>query len=73
MFKRVEKHFTEGSDKASEDMVPVVWAACEHELIELTNRVTLLISQHYADSGVSLEFTKADIESSCKRQHRTNA
>ena len=74
LFKRVEKHFTETSDKTvSDDMVPIVWKACEQELISMTGRISTLISQNYGDSGVSLEFSKADIESACRRQNRTNS
>ncbi|TFK30812.1 exocyst protein [Coprinopsis marcescibilis] len=74
LYKRVEKHFTEMSDKTSvsEDMVPIIWKACEHELVSITNRITTLIIQNYGDSGVSLDYTTADIESACRRQ-RTNA
>ncbi|EAU92708.2 exocyst protein [Coprinopsis cinerea okayama7 len=65
MFKRVEKHFTEDG---TEEMVAIVWKACEQGLVNMTGRIGGLISQHYGDSGVTLEFTKTDIESACRKQ-----
>lgn len=74
LYKRVEKHFTEASDKVSgsDDMLPIVWKACEQELVNMTARFGMLIAKNYGDSGVSLEFSKGDIESACRKQLRTN-
>lgn len=66
LHKRVEKHFADSSD--GDDLVfNNVWKACEDELISLTERIARLISQYYGDSGVALEFSKADIESAFKK------
>ena len=69
LYKRVEKHFMDASDKmAIDDMVlGHVWKACEEELLKLTQRVSSLISTYYGDSGVSWEFSKADVESAFKK------
>ncbi|KAK7064364.1 Sec3-PIP2-bind domain-containing protein [Favolaschia claudopus] len=77
LFKRVEKHFTEASEKtttednggiASGTVMVGVWKACEEELLRLTDQTTKRISQCYADSGVSLEYTAADVEGAFRRQ-----
>ncbi|TEB38979.1 exocyst protein [Coprinellus micaceus] len=69
LHKRVEKHFTDASEKsANDDLVfSNVWKGCEAELVKLTEKIGSLISQYYGDSGVSLEFTRADIESAFKK------
>ena len=69
LHKRVEKHFTDASEKsANDDLVfSNVWKGCEAELVKLTEKIGSLISQYYGDSGISLEFTKADIESAFKK------
>ncbi|KAJ3511244.1 hypothetical protein NMY22_g15712 [Coprinellus aureogranulatus] len=69
LYKRVEKHFADGSDKsANDDLVfSNVWKGCEVELVKLTDKISSLISRYYGDSGVSLEFTKTDIESAFKK------
>lgn len=77
LFKRVEKHFTEASEKATTEesggIVPGtvmvgVWKACEEELLRATELFTKRISQCYADTGVSLEYTAADVETAFRRQ-----
>lgn len=77
LHKRVEKHFTEGgADKSaagSDDMVPIIWNAFERELVGMTVRMNSLIAQNYGESGIALEFSKADIESACRKQTRTNS
>lgn len=68
LFKRVEKHFTEGSDKpTTEDatngkVLVGVWKACEEELLRLLNRFSKRIAQSYSGTGITLEFTASDIE-----------
>jgi hypothetical protein len=78
LFKRVEKHFTEAEEKATKEessgiapgtVMVGVWKACEEELQRLTETFNKRISQCYADSGVSLEYTSVDVETSFKR-HR---
>ncbi|KZT30718.1 hypothetical protein NEOLEDRAFT_1126325 [Neolentinus lepideus HHB14362 ss-1] len=78
LFNRVEKHFTEASEKAttekSTDIVPGtvmvgVWKACEEEVLRLTEMFSKRITQCYADSGVTLEYTAADVETAFRR-HR---
>ncbi|KAG0704350.1 exocyst complex component Sec3-domain-containing protein [Suillus ampliporus] len=78
LFKRVEKHFTEAEEKATKEESSViapgtvmvgVWKACEEELQRMTENFNKRISQCYADSGVSLEYTGADVETSFRR-HR---
>ncbi|KAF7301154.1 Sec3-PIP2-bind domain-containing protein [Mycena indigotica] len=73
LFKRVEKHFTEGSEDsgagmASGTVMAGVWKACEEELVRVTQLVQKRITQCYADSGVTLEYTIADVESAFRRQ-----
>ncbi|OBZ79929.1 Exocyst complex component 1 [Grifola frondosa] len=83
LFKRVEKHFTEASEKtttedagantgiASGTVMVGVWKACEEELLRITELFSKRISQCYKDTGVSLEYTAADVETAFKR-HRSS-
>lgn len=72
LFKRVEKHFTdadapEGSP-ASTVMIGV-WKACEDELLNMTDFFSMRIGQCYKDTGVTLDYSRADVEAAFKR-HR---
>ncbi|KAF9814500.1 hypothetical protein IEO21_05051 [Rhodonia placenta] len=79
LFKRVEKHFTEASEKATTEDISVgiasgtvmvgVWKACEEELLKMTEWFVKRINQCYKDTGVGLEYSVADVEGSFKR-HR---
>jgi hypothetical protein len=70
LFKRVEKHFTEASEKATSDgggiapgtVMVGVWKACEAELLRITEVFSNRISQCYGQSGISLDYTAADVE-----------
>jgi exocyst complex component 1 len=75
--KRVEKHFTESSEKTTVEEVSGiaagtvlvgVWKACEKELVRLTELFSSRISQWYGDSGISLECTTSDIENAFRKQ-----
>ncbi|CAA7268018.1 unnamed protein product [Cyclocybe aegerita] len=72
--KRVEKHFTEGSDKEEGNAsgpgkaLAGVWKACEEEFLKLTDTWSSRTSQLYGDSGITLEYTAADVESAFRRQ-----
>lgn len=77
LFKRVEKHFTEASEKTTTEesggiapgtVLVGVWKACEEELLRITELFLKRISQCYGDSGVTLEYTASDIEAAFKRQ-----
>ncbi|KAH8099365.1 exocyst complex component Sec3-domain-containing protein [Cristinia sonorae] len=79
LFKRVEKHFTEttGSEQSSSSMasgtaLAGVWKACEDELLRITELFSKRIAQCYQSSGVTLEYTAADVEGAFKR-HRVAA
>lgn len=84
LFKRVEKHFTEASEKATTEdasanigiapgtVMVGVWKACEEELLRITELFNKRISQCYKESNVSLEYTAADVEAAFRR-HRVNA
>ena len=77
LFKRVEKHFTEASEVTTGESSGIapgtvmvgVWKACEEELLRITDIFAKRISQCYANSGVSLEYSAADVEAAFKR-HR---
>jgi exocyst complex component 1 len=77
LFKRVEKHFTEAPEVSTGESSGItpgtvmvgVWKACEEELLRITEIFAKRISQCYAKSGVSLEYTAADVEAAFKR-HR---
>lgn len=76
LYKRVEKHFdadegaaAPGQSGAAGPVLVGVWNACEEELIRLTDKWIKLISQCYADSGVSLEYTPGDVRAAFRR-HR---
>lgn len=70
LFKRVEKHFMETSEKAatqkggiaSGTVMVGVWKACEAETLRITELFSKRISQCYAQSGVSLEYSVTDVE-----------
>ncbi|KAI8990472.1 exocyst complex component Sec3-domain-containing protein [Trametes punicea] len=84
LFKRVEKHFTEASEKATTEEASAstgiapgtvmvgVWKACEEEVLRITELFNKRISQCYKDTGVTLEYSAADVEAAFKR-HRVNA
>jgi len=78
LFKRVEKHFTEASEKTTTEenggiapgtVMVGVWKACEEELMKYTEGFSKRIAQCYADSGVTLDYTIADVETAFRR-HR---
>ncbi|KAI1789802.1 exocyst complex component Sec3-domain-containing protein [Ganoderma leucocontextum] len=84
LFKRVEKHFDEASEKTtSEDAIAStgiapgtvmvgVWKACEEELLRITGLFNKTITQCYKETGVTLEYSAADVEGTFKR-HRVTA
>ena len=84
LFKRVEKHFTEASEKTTTEDVSTstgitpgtvlvgVWKACEEELLRMTEYYMKRISQCYGTAGISLEYTPSDVETSF-RKHRLAA
>jgi len=81
LFKRVEKHFTEASEKttseevngmASGTVLVGVWKACEDELLRITELFTKRIAQCYQSSGIALEYSATDVEGAFKR-HRVAA
>ncbi|TFY55813.1 hypothetical protein EVJ58_g8010 [Rhodofomes roseus] len=82
LFKRVEKHFTEASEKATSEDVSTgiasgtvmvgVWKACEDELLRITDLFVKRIDQCYKDMGVSLEYSAGDVQAAFKR-HRVAA
>lgn len=49
-----------------------VWKACEEELLRITEVFTKRIAQCYANTGVGLEYTAADVEAAFKR-HRVGS
>ncbi|KIY45788.1 hypothetical protein FISHEDRAFT_48677 [Fistulina hepatica ATCC 64428] len=78
LFKRVEKHFTEASEKTTTEesggiapgtVMVGVWQACEEELLRITDLFTKRITQCYPDSGITLEYTTRDVKDAFKR-HR---
>jgi hypothetical protein len=77
LFKRVEKHFTEASEKTTTEenggIVPGtvlvgVWKACEDELLRITELFSKRISQCYAETGVTLDYTAGDVAAAFRRQ-----
>ncbi|KAF8640686.1 hypothetical protein AX17_000342 [Amanita inopinata Kibby_2008] len=77
LYKRVEKHFTEASEKATTEdsgtiapgpVVVGVWKACEDELMRITDLFSKRIAQCYDGSGIALEYTSADVEAAFRRQ-----
>ncbi|KAH7885936.1 exocyst complex component Sec3-domain-containing protein [Phlebopus sp. FC_14] len=77
LFRRVEKHFTEAEEKTTRESSGIapgtvmvgVWKACEEELQRMTEGFSMRISQCYAESGLSLEYSSGDVEAAFKR-HR---
>ncbi|RPD57026.1 hypothetical protein L227DRAFT_578216 [Lentinus tigrinus ALCF2SS1-6] len=84
LFKRVEKHFDEASEKATTEdasastgiapgtVMVGVWKACEEEVLRITDLFNKRIAQCYKETGVTLEYTAGDVEAAFKR-HRVNA
>lgn len=78
LFKRVEKHFDDEGDMVNSSTMKVasgtvmedVWKACEAHLVRDTQRFQKLMGQCYADTGVTLDYTVADVESAFRR-HRS--
>ncbi|KAI0715395.1 exocyst complex component Sec3-domain-containing protein [Earliella scabrosa] len=83
LFKRVEKHFDEASEKATTEdasastgiapgtVMVGVWRACEEELLRITELFNKRIAQCYKETGVTLEYSAADVEVAFRR-HRVN-
>lgn len=78
LFKRVEKHFTEASEKTTTEetggitpgtVMVGVWKACEEELLRYTEGFARRIVQCYVDSGVTLDYNPTDVEAAFRR-HR---
>lgn len=79
LFKRVEKHFDEASEKATSEQVSSrtgiapgtvmvgVWKSCEEELLRMTDYFSKRIGQCYGNAGVSLEYTPADVEGAFRK------
>lgn len=84
LFKRVEKHFTEASEKATSQEVSSsmgiapgtvmvgVWKACEEELLRITELFAKRIAQCYTSTAITLEYSAGDVEAAFKR-HRVGA
>ncbi|GLB35990.1 putative exocyst complex component SEC3 N-terminal PIP2 binding PH [Lyophyllum shimeji] len=81
LFLRVAKHFSEASGKTTTEdsggIVPGtvlvgVWKACEEELLRITDLFNKRISQCYGNTGISLEYTAADVEVAFRR-HRVGS
>ncbi|KAF9270059.1 hypothetical protein L218DRAFT_888394 [Marasmius fiardii PR-910] len=76
LFKRVEKHFTEASEKATTEesggiapgtVLVGVWKGCEEEMLRITDVFNKRITQCYGDSGIALEYSASDVESAFRR------
>ncbi|KAI0005577.1 exocyst complex component Sec3-domain-containing protein [Russula compacta] len=75
LFKRVEKHFTEASEVTTGESSGItpgtvlvgVWKACEEELLRITEIFATRITQCYANTGVSLEYSVTDVEAAFRR------
>lgn len=75
LFKRVEKHFTDADapeGATNSKVLSGVWKACEEELVHMTDLFLMRLNQCYKDTGVSLEYSRSDIEAAFKR-HRVVA
>lgn len=84
LFKRVEKHFDEASETtttketststgiASGTVLVGVWKACEEELLRMTDYFSKRINQCYGSTGVTLEYTAADVEAAFKKHRITS-
>ncbi|KIO33327.1 hypothetical protein M407DRAFT_234528 [Tulasnella calospora MUT 4182] len=77
LFKRIEKHFDEDGEMVVSStskvvagtVMAAVWQACDEEIVRETQRFSRIISQCYGDSGLSLDYSIADVEYAFKR-HR---
>lgn len=72
LFKRVSKHFAENDDAVVFQPGTVemsVWKACEEDITKSTTRCAKLVTQCYADTGLGIEYSLADIEATFKK-HR---
>ncbi|KAG8891384.1 hypothetical protein FRC01_014737 [Tulasnella sp. 417] len=77
LFKRIEKHFDEDGEMVVSStskvvagtVMAAVWQACDEAIVRETQRFSKIISQCYGDSGLSLDYSIADVEYAFKR-HR---
>ena len=67
LFKRVEKHFTDEETDAVSSAMAGVWKACEKELLDMTDLFLDRINRCFKDTGLSLEYSKSDVEAAFKR------
>lgn len=70
LYKRVEKHFSLASEQPGGAVTVTeegsalqdVWAACQDEMLKETDRFSKLIAQCYEGTGLTLEYTPAEVE-----------
>ena len=67
LFKRVEKHFTDEETDAVSSAMAGVWMACEKELLDMTDLFLDRINRCFKDTGLSLDYSKSDVEAAFKR------
>ncbi|KAG9013462.1 hypothetical protein FRB94_002536 [Tulasnella sp. JGI-2019a] len=75
LFKRVEKHFDDEGEMVGAATMKIVsgtvledvWKACETHLVRDTQRYIDTIGHCYGDTGVTLEYTVADVENAFRR------
>ncbi|WVQ80381.1 hypothetical protein IAT38_002486 [Cryptococcus sp. DSM 104549] len=74
MSKRVDKHFADDEDPGSNSaaganaqLIQTVWQAVTQELVRETTRAQGIVAKSYADSGLGLEYSGADVDAVCKK------
>ncbi|KLO20758.1 hypothetical protein SCHPADRAFT_816552 [Schizopora paradoxa] len=78
LFKRVEKHFTDGDaadapgSNRPNAVLTGVWKACEEDLLRDTDMFTKRIKQCYSDTGVTLDYSKVDVETAFRKHSLSN-
>ncbi|WVQ76259.1 hypothetical protein IAR50_005924 [Cryptococcus sp. DSM 104548] len=72
MSRRVDKHFSDEDDPAASSaanavLINAVWKEVTKELAKDVLKAQGIVARSYAESGLGLEFSSADVEATCKK------
>lgn len=70
LYKRIEKHFSLATEQPGGGVAVAeegsalqdVWSACQEEVLKETDYFSRLMAQCYEGTGVTLEYTPAEVE-----------
>ncbi|ODN76094.1 hypothetical protein L202_06031 [Cryptococcus amylolentus CBS 6039] len=72
MSRRVDKHFSDEDDPVASSaanavLIGAVWKEVTKELAKDVLKAQGIVARSYAESGLGLEFSSADVEATCKK------